>query len=577
MKTVGELKIKFFYKVSAFLAAIILVCSLAITLVYYFRLNSIMSQQNMDFIHSASEQTKSNILNLMKSYELIAGNIYSDNTVQTYLKYDYDGRIDYSVYSKMNVINHTFDGIRNNNSQISKLCLYKLNPGLIVDGRNILDSKDFKRQELLEAAIMARGRNLWAAFDDTDKNINISLLKYINVMNPGGILQIQVKEQSFYDLYKSQAASKYLLFITDGNFKVISSNQRDDVGKEVPDAIKRYLTGGDNAGKITYNKTPYYVYAEKITGDWSLVLLYNSFEVEKEKKFIVYYIVMFTSILILSAILFSLYFARRYASQVDKLLLKIKEIEMGNLDIRPTVKKVNEFYLLDNTLCVMAHSIKNLKTEIYQAIKQKEESDIKFLQMQMNPHFLYNLLSAIRWISLKNKQQEIIYIIDHLSNFYRIALSKGNEIVNIEAEINLINSYVALQNLCYKDQIKMEVNLSDELAGFMICKMTLQPFVENSIVHGRIQDRRLNISIDISKQEEAVKIRIEDDGAGISEDYLNYIQTLDSKNIFTESASYGITNTLARLSLFYGSRIKISAVRKNPGALFVLVIDTSKL
>ncbi len=577
MKTVGELKIKFFYKVSAFLVAIILSCSLAITLVYYYRLNTVMSKQNMDFIHSTSQQTKSNILNLMKSYELIAGNIYSDNTVQTYLKYDYDGGIDYSVYSKMNVINHTFDGIRNNNNQISKLCLYKLNPGLIVDGRNILDSKDFIRQELLEAAIAAKGRSLWTAFGDSGKNFNISLLKYINVMNPGGVLQIQVKEQSFYDLYKSQAASQNLLFITDGNFKVISSNQRNDVGKEVPDAIKKYLMDDVSTGKIIFNKNPYYVYAEKITGDWSLVLLYNSFEVEKEKKFMVYYIVTFTGILILSAIIFSLFFARRYATQVDKLLLKIREIETGNLDIRPTVKKVNEFYLLDNTLCVMAHSIKNLKTEIYQAVKQKEESDIKFLQMQMNPHFLYNLLSAIRWISLKNKQPEIIYIIDHLSNFYRIALSKGNEIVNIEAEINLINSYVALQNLCYKDQIKMEVNLSDELAGFMICKMTLQPFVENSIVHGRIQDRILNISIDISKQDEAVKIRIEDDGAGVSEDYLNYIRTLDSKNIFTESASYGITNTLARLSLFYGSRIKISAARKNPGTLFVLVIDTKKL
>lgn len=574
MKTVRELKIKFFYKVSAFLAAIILICSLTITMVFYYRLNALMSKQNIDFIKSTSEQIKSNILNFMKGYELIAGNIYSDATVQNFLKYDKSGGIDFSIYENIKYINNSFGAIRNNNNQISKLCLYKLNPGLITDGINILDSRKFERQDLMNDAITAGGRNFWVAYGDNSKYFTISLLKYINVLNPGGILQIQMREERFYNLYKSQTDSEYKLFLTDGNFRIISSNQRDAVGEELPDTIKKYLMSNQNTKKIIFNKNTYYIYNEKISNDWSLVLLYNSFEIEREKKYMVYYILTFTSIFILLAILFSLYFARRFSSQVDTLHLKIKEIAKGNLDIQPTIKNTNEFQLLDNTLCIMAHNINKLKTEIYQAVKQKEESEIKYLQMQMNPHFLYNLLSAIRWISFQNHQTEIMYIIDRLSNFYRIALSKGNEIINIESEIDLIYNYVALQNLCYKNLIKMHTYLDDELAGFKVCKMALQPFVENSIVHGRIHERLLNISIDIRKLNEAVQIRIEDDGLGISEDFVQYIENLNTKNIFADSACYGITNTLARLSLFYGNSIRISAARKNPGTFIELIIYT---
>ncbi|MBW7452760.1 sensor histidine kinase [Paenibacillus sepulcri] len=569
-------KVKFFYVVFAFTIAIVLVSSVTISLIIYYRFNSAIAKQNDDFIQNTSAQLKSNVLTLVDNCETIAGNIYADTALQTFLEGYHNQKIDYDMFEKFNSITDNLQSILSNNTEISSISIYKRDAGLVSNGKEIRIWGQFGRVDLLQKAMDAGGKDVWASYrDEASGAYKIVLMKYLNVYAPGGVLVIELNEESFYDLYKSGMASNYL-FLMDNQNQVISSNSRGSIGKEINAPVKRFVSEGEATGKLVYDNTRYYLFSEQVNDSWSLAVLYDSNEIEKEKRNITYYIIFYTAILILVSMLLAFLFSKRFAGQVDKLVAKIKEIDKGNLNIQPTISQVNEFYLLDQALYTMARNINSLNSDILNVQKQKEESEIKYLQMQMNPHFLYNLLSAIRWIAFREKQQQIMHIIDHLSDFYKIALSKGNEIIGIQDEIKLVRSYVELQNLSYSGLIRLTIRMDESLNDLQVCKMTLQPFVENSIVHGIVREQPLNISVEIIPFDETgVRIRIMDDGSGIEEDFVRLIEDMNGLNTMTSSASYGITNTIVRLKYLYGDQIRIRAARRTPGTLIEITIKNA--
>jgi two-component system, sensor histidine kinase YesM len=569
-----RLNSKFFYKVFAVITLIILVSSLTISFAIYYRFYNTMSKQNGDFIKYTSNQVKSNIINLTKKCEWIAGNIYSDNNVETLLKENYYKGQDYSLFVMFNTISSSFHGLEDNNREISSISIYKLDPNLIINGREIKDVSKFKHYNLIERAIKAKGNNVWTAYRGDDGRYIFCLLKFLNIYSPGGVLVIELKEENLFNLYNAGTGDKNNLFIVDENQSVISSNIRENIGKRIDNLLKGYSLAGTTSKEVFYNNTPYFFYTDAINAEWRIVMIYDAYEIEKEKRHMKYYVLILTGVFILIGLLFSLFLASNFASQVDRLMAKIKEIERGNLHIKPDIKKVNEFHQLDKTLCAMAQNIENLNADVMKAVKQKEEIEIKFLQMQMNPHFLYNLLSIIRWTAYHNKQSQIMHIVDNLSNFYKIVLSKGNEVIDLGSELNLVKSYIELQNLCCNNTINLSISVDDRLAHMKISKMTLQPFVENSVVHGRIGGRELNININVLQEnDDTVKILIEDDGLGITDEVSKYIESLNEKGLAIEGKHYGITNTITRLRLLYGGKVTIHAVGEEQGTLIELIIN----
>lgn len=546
-----NLNSKFFYKIFSIITSLILLCSLSISLSLYYRFDATMTGENKEFIANTSNQVRSDIVNLMKKNEWIAGNIYSDNSIELFLKQNYYQVIDYSLFEMFNFTSSYFRGIEENNPGIADMCLYKLDPGQITDGKSVRDFSSFRRQDLIRKAIGAAGANVWDFYTGDDGKPRLCLLKYLNVYRPGGVLVIELKEENFYDLYKAGAANREV-FLTDAAGNIVSSNRRDSVGKNFSKVMNGSLPGKSGTDEVQFNGIRYFFSSVEISPKWHVVTLFNSNEIEREKVRMKWFAGALTGVSIFIGLLFSLFLASGFASQVSNLMGKIREIERGNLKIKPDIKKVNEFHQLDKTLCAMAGNIDRLNSDIVKAVQQKEEIEIKYLQMQMNPHFLYNLLSAIRWIAYRNKEGQIISVVDHLSNFYRIALSKGNEIIELKSEISLIQSYIRLQNLCYDNSIRLDIEMDEALAGLKISKMTLYPFVENSVVHGKIGGKMLNISVRIFQDRTGAAVfRIEDDGAGIPAETAESIERLNSRKKWPDGKYFGITNTIARLNFLY--------------------------
>ena len=191
------------------------------------------------------------------------------------------------------------------------------------------------------------------------------------------------------------------------------------------------------------------------------------------------------------------------------------------------------------------------------------EIRLNALQSQINPHFLYNTLECIHWQALLEGNVEVSRIVMALSKYYRLCLSKGQDLVPLSQELEHTDSYVTIQNMRFDNIVQMEIRIDDGLLDRMLPKITLQPLVENAIYHGikTEEDRKGHILITGQKVGEEVLLTVEDDGVGMTEEEIDRLnQTID---VLINDGSYGVKNVHQRLAIRYGKEYGLY-YRKNP-------------
>ncbi|WP_310831982.1 sensor histidine kinase [Paenibacillus pedocola] len=563
---------KFFHIILAFNILIPLVCSVTISSILYGRLSQTLNHQKEEFMHYATSQALNGIENIMKNCELTAKNIYSDNTVSSLFLGTYHGNVDYNLFNHFMGINNVFENYIQTNSDIRNITIYKIDPELITDGKNVKSIESFTRQDLMQKAIDARGKDVWVTYEEEGEGTRILLLKYININLPGGVLAIEMNQDRLSNLSKGEENAKYLLYLLSEGKMIFSSNPKVPIGRDTLDTVKTNVLRDKFLSKLKQDDSSYYSYYGKVNDALSVVILYDAYEIEKEKRSIAKYVWVSTCFFVLVGVVLAILFSTRFARNIERLAHKMKSIEKGNLKIVPGTNKIREISALDQTLCSMAQKIEGLTEDIARTERQKVQSEIKYLQKQMNPHFLYNLLSAVRWIAFHKREDRIVHIIDLLSDFYKIVLSQGRDIIQLTSEIRLIENYVALQNLCHSDEIKLTVQSDQEYVDLPISKMTLQPFIENSIIHGKPHGKLIHINVDIRKEGDHVVITVRDDGMGVKESFIKYMECLNKGEETDAKLGYGVTNTFMRLRLLY-SNASIHVYPGNPGTVVEISFD----
>lgn len=160
--------------------------------------------------------------------------------------------------------------------------------------------------------------------------------------------------------------------------------------------------------------------------------------------------------------------------------------------------------------------LEELRGELEKEKELRRLGQLELLQVQVDPHFLYNTLDAIVWLVEAGKQQEAVEMLSQLSLFFRIALSKGQDIIRLKEEIDHTKSYMNIQQMCYGDSMEYKIVLPKELEEIRIPKLTIQPLVENALYHGVREKRGKSVIRVICKeQEEIVLITVEDNGRGM--------------------------------------------------------------
>ncbi|HJA65036.1 MAG TPA: sensor histidine kinase [Candidatus Mediterraneibacter cottocaccae] len=252
------------------------------------------------------------------------------------------------------------------------------------------------------------------------------------------------------------------------------------------------------------------------------------------------------------AAVFAVLFSRNLTGRIRLLDSHMTELAEGNGTYITESPGKDEIGSLIQNYNVTLKKLKQYMAKIIEDAKSLRVSELKLLQSQINPHFLYNTLDLIRWEALDHDAYRIADIVQALARFYKLSLNQGRETVPIEDEISHVESYVELQNYRYGGTISLEVQIPPELLEFTIVKITLQPLVENAIQHG-LTDRKKTgeIVIDGWKEEGYIYLQVTDNGAGMSAEQVEHILKRKSSN---DMHGFGIWNINERLRLQYGGK-----------------------
>lgn len=260
------------------------------------------------------------------------------------------------------------------------------------------------------------------------------------------------------------------------------------------------------------------------------------------------------------AFIASWFFTNSIVRPVGKLRSLMRKVEEGELNLRFPGRTNDEIGQLGNSFNKMVEEIENLINMVYMEQKEKREAELKALQAQIKPHFLYNTLDTIQWMAQDRDAQDIVELIVALTNLFRIGLSKGNEIIPLTDELQHVESYLVIQMARYEDKLDYEILVSDEIKRNRVLKIILQPLVENAIYHGiKTKSGRGKIVIRGFKDDNGLRLIVEDDGVGLPEDKL--IQLREDMRFTRQTGrerGYGLFNVNERIKLSHGPEYGIS-------------------
>lgn len=272
-------------------------------------------------------------------------------------------------------------------------------------------------------------------------------------------------------------------------------------------------------------------------------------------------VVAFVVIGVLIVVL-SIVISKSISSPVKELNRITNQVAKGDLSVRSNLQVGAELGELSDSMNIMIDKINELLEQVKGEQIRLRKAEFELLQSQINPHFLYNTLDTIVWLAEAGNRQEVVSMVESLSDFFRISLSKGNDIISLRDEIQHVRSYLEIQQVRYRDILKYEIEVDEELLELRIPKISIQPLVENALYHG-IKNKRGGGKIEIKgyKDGSDVVIEVADDGIGMSEEDLERVRKGMEFGQAEDNNVFGLYNVNERIKLQFSesSGIKIDS------------------
>lgn len=227
----------------------------------------------------------------------------------------------------------------------------------------------------------------------------------------------------------------------------------------------------------------------------------------------------------------------------------------GDFQIRANGESFDELEVLNVSFNQMMEEIGDLVEDIREEELHLRAAELRVLQEQINPHFLYNTLDNIIWLAESKDTEQVVHMVSSLSNFFRSSLSKGKEFITVREEETHIQSYLQIQQFRYRDILTYEIQIPKELYPYKMIKLTLQPLVENALYHGIKKKRGMGkITVTGEKYKDVLIFRVKDDGVGMEEERLAQTRRmLLGEEKEREEGGFGLFNVNQRIQLHYGS------------------------
>ena len=366
----------------------------------------------------------------------------------------------------------------------------------------------------------------YSAISDLCNNNSIEEKGYIFVLDAEGNIVYHPKQQLMYGGLKTE------------NIDAIMECREDSL----------IIDEGGDSKLYTMSKS-------KRTG-WTVVGAAYTSELLKNNEQAQMWYLLVASILLLAVIGISSIISREITKPIRSLRDSMRKVPNGQFGTHVEVITENEIGSLGRSFNLMTSEIQALMEQNVYEQKQKRKSELKALQAQINPHFLYNTLDSIIWMSEAGENDEVVEMTSALARLLRQSISNDKEEVELEKEIEYVKNYLTIQKMRYKDKLEFFIYVDPRVAHVPIIKLVLQPLVENAIYHGiKYKETKGNLKIYARPVDGRVEIVVADDGIGMDEDVMEHI--FDEHRKEQKRNGVGVPNVQKRLKLQYGSEYGI--------------------
>jgi two-component system sensor histidine kinase YesM len=424
---------------------------------------------------------------------------------------------------------------------------------------------DANYDTMLERILTSQGEMIWFDLQKRDylNDINVDRDKYlisigkkIYNLSDGtvlGSLIMNITEDEIASIYRDiqlGETGKYL--IIDQNGMIISSQDKAELLTHLDAGVYQVLQGKEFGKEIKQiNGIDYLIGFRTFQKlDWKIIGLVPVVELTGESARISIAIFVATLLCFLLALMVSVILSSVISKQIKGITAYTKHVATGDLSAQYEYHATDEIGQLSDGLNKMVRNTKRLIDDIYVQQQKEKELELKVLQSQINPHFLYNTLDSLYWLLKVNEQGQSAEFVLSLSKLFRYSISGDNGLASIREEIEQLDHYLTIQRLRFRDQIEFRKDVSPDVLEYCIPKLTLQPFIENAINHGLKNKENYGVIIVSAKQDGDYNvITIQDNGVGMTDEE---IQKVFLKQIISSGTGLGINNVSERIELLMG-------------------------
>ncbi len=509
------------------------------SITYFININSSIQENNKN-LNLVSQQVLSNYETYFQSVIDVSGNIQKKLE-----NYDEDN------YQQ---INEYFKNINDMKKEINSITLFSLEGKALASDEELIDVS--VNEQWFQTALQEKLINIFSSINVSSNDYYFTLSKYINYSSKEGIIKI---EYDFTQIVNSIASTDLgeggHITIIDKYDNIIytSLENNADIEKEI---ISSLVIGEE---ECSLNDNNFYLYINNIRNtSWRSAIFINNNYIKETIHLYTYILSAICIAFALIILILNNIIAKQISLPIIKLQKEMMNISSLNYEIEDLTinqKCSKEVLYLQQTYIEMMERIQNLMIDLVKKQNEQRKSELKALQNQINPHFLYNTLDSIVYLIDKNENEKAQKMIIALSKFFRISISRGRTVIPLFDEIEHAKNYLIIQKLRYEDKFNFTFNVDDNLKKYYVIKLILQPIIENAIIHGFVDNDNFQIDIKAYLENDLIKFEIKDNGFGILENKIQEIyQSFDDEKSFN---GVGLKNVYQRLKIYYGEKANL--------------------
>ncbi len=515
---------------------------LAVIVIVFLDMRQTFSETTKQYMNSYISHADSQVASRMRNAELLAHGLALDSSIIQQAAIDSPLEASYSWWEEQKKLNSYLGNMKLEKEYISNLALCLENGGIYQTyGTLILN----RQMEFLRKMMTAEQR-IYEIFPEHPSGEIQILRPLFTSKDDQSFVYIEINCQSLFDPYEIAPLEQMDIFVFSPERHLIY--QKSSLSQTTETDL---LSISDEFININGNYYFAMQYKNPQTGVTTLSLARAESLYENEKSILLRMITVALAVFLL-AILISGLFSRPFFRNLNILIGSMNAVREGDLQSRAVIKGNDEISDAAETFNLMMDRMNTLMEEIRIQEHEKHKAEQQALLSQIQPHFIYNSISAMKYVAEMEHHSRIAEAATALSELMRGTLGNDEDMVTLWEERTFIEQYIILQRFKYTGNFTVDWEVEEELWTFTIPKLLLQPIVENALLHGLQMRDDGRITVAATKEGESVMIRVTDNGVGMTENKVEEILTSRKKSAVLKN--YGIHNVQDRVRLFYGEK-----------------------